>query len=262
MTSSPLGSLPPLGAPRFSRLANVVLLPEAASTNDVARRFVERALAESEDLPPTAVVTRRQTQGRGRAGRSWVLPDGRGLAISLVVPWPEGPERVRVPVVWGVAIAEGLSSAYQIAVQLKWPNDLVVGGRKLAGLLVEARSSDGEGFAVIGIGLNVTATRGDLADLPGATSLFLEGVAKDRLAGDAPVLTLLGILDEALAHPPTDLAAAFARVTVHAAGDPLRVTEGSRIVEGRYAGVTADGFLKLETPAGEKVLVSGDVEKF
>lgn len=261
-TLSPLGALAPLHGARFPRLSNVALLGEAGSTNDVARRYVERALEEGEELPPTAVVTTRQPKGRGRAGRSWRLPDGKGLAVSLIVPWPEGPQRVRVPIVWGVVLARGLSRAYALDVRLKWPNDLVVGGAKLGGLLVEARAAEGEGFAIVGIGLNVTAGAEDLDGLPGATSLLLAGVSSEELEGEAPLVTLLGILDEAIDEGPADLAAEFARWTVHREGEPLRVTDAGRQVEGRYAGVTADGFLKLETPAGEKIVVSGDVTEF
>lgn len=260
--SSPLGALAPLGGVRFARLANVVLLEEAGSTNDVARRIVERALAESEEILPTVVVTRRQPRGRGRAGRSWLLPEGRGLALSLIVPWPEGPERVRVPIAWGIALAEGLSRAFLLDVRLKWPNDLLAGGKKLGGLLVEARAADGEGYAVVGLGLNVTATYEDLADLPAATSLLLEGASRDRLAGDVPLISLLRILDAGLEDLPSDLPGAFARFSAHAPGDRLRVADGARTVEGRYTGVTGDGFLKLETESGERILVSGDVTRF
>jgi biotin-[acetyl-CoA-carboxylase] ligase BirA-like protein len=239
-----------------------VLLHEAGSTNDVARVFVERALAEGEDLPPTAVVTRRQPQGRGRAGRSWSLPEGRGLAVSLIVPWPEGPGRVRVPVLWGIALARGLSRAFGLPVRLKWPNDLLVVGRKLGGILVEARGVGKEGYAVIGIGLNVTATAEDLTGLPGATSLQLAGAPTETLVEDAPLLALLDVLDGTLGSEPGDLVESFSGVTAHAPEETLRVKDGDRVMEGRYAGITEDGFLRLETASGEKVLLSGDVEKF
>ena len=73
------------------------LSPETPSTNDVGEAIVEKMLAESEDIRPTVIVAGEQTAGHGRAGRSWTPLPG-ALAVSVIVPWPEGPGRVRLPV--------------------------------------------------------------------------------------------------------------------------------------------------------------------
>lgn len=256
---------PPFGGPRFARLQNIIALESTDSTNEVARGFIERALAESEELLPTVIVTARQTAGRGRAGRTWLATPGEALALSLVVPWPEGPGRIRVPLEIGIALAAGISKEFDIEVRLKWPNDLLVGCKKLGGILVEAKAGDdGEGYAAAGIGLNRCATREELdaAGLPDATSLSIEGAAPASLAGDAPILRILSILDAALETPEGDLCERFAAVSAHRMGESLSVREGSRTVTGKYLGVTSDGLLRLGTEGGVETIISGDVIAF
>lgn len=263
--TSPLGSIVPLGGRRFERIGNVVFLGEADSTNSVARALVERMVAEETDILPTCIVARRQTAGKGRSGRTWLTAGEGAVAVSLVAPWPEGPERIHVPVAAGISLARSLSRSFGIALRLKWPNDLLAGGRKVAGLLVEGRTlPDGAGYVVVGLGLNVGASRSDLdaLGLPFATSLALEGVASAALEGDAPLLAVLSALDALLGDPPTDLPASFAEVTVHLPGDFLEVRDGERVVHGRYVGLSKDGLLRLEADAGVVELISGDVTSF
>jgi BirA family biotin operon repressor/biotin-[acetyl-CoA-carboxylase] ligase len=250
---------------RFAEIPNLMILPESESTNDVGRQLVERMLVDDSELVPTAILARRQTAGRGRAGRGWVSPPGESLTVSVIVPWPEGPGRVRVPVETGIALARGLSERWGVTIRLKWPNDLVIERKKVGGILVEARSGgEGGGYAVIGVGLNLTTSREafDAAGLPDATSLHLAGVPEDALSIETAAHAVLTAIDGLLATPVDDLPAEFAAVTVHAAGDRLTLRDGAKVVEGRYEGVTADGFLKLTTDDGSETLLSGDVTEF
>ena len=263
--TGPLGPLAPFGGLHFGRIANVILLEEATSTNDVARALVERMVAEDTDLLPTCVVARRQTAGKGRCGRTWEATGDGAVAVSLVAPWPEGPGRIRVPVTTGIALARSLSRAFGVELRLKWPNDLLSGGRKLGGILVEGRAlPDGTGYVVVGLGLNVGGTRGELdaLGLPAATSLALQGADPAALEGDAPFVAVLAAFDAALGGEIPDLPSAFEEVTVHRPGDVLEVRDGERRFHGRYAGLTEDGLLRLDTGAGVTELISGDVTSF
>lgn len=255
----------PLEGRSFSHIENVIYLPSTPSTNDVAKTIVEKMLAESEDVRPTIIVAGEQTAGHGRMGRSWTPLPG-ALAVSVIVPWPAGPERVRLPVRAGIALARGLSRAFALDVRLKWPNDLLVNRRKLGGILVEARANDeGEGWAVVGVGLNVRGTRKDLdvRGLRDATSLEDAGVAAAKLAGVAPLSALLDILDVPLGEAGKDpLEEAFAAVSAHAPGDAMSVMDAGRSVSGVFRGVNADGALRLSTGRGEETIVSGDVVLF
>ncbi len=263
--TGPLGHLAPFGGRRFERIANVLLLGEAPSTNDVARALVERMVAEETDILPTCVAARRQTAGKGRSGRTWETAGDGAVAVSLVAPWPEGPGRIRVPVATGIALARSLSRAFGIDLRLKWPNDLLSREKKVGGILVEGRIlPDGTGYVVVGLGLNVRATRAELdaLGLPAATSLALEGADPAAIEGDAPLVAVLDALDAALGEEIEDLPAAFGEVTIHRPGDFLEVRDGESVVSGRYAGLTKDGLLRLESESGVAELVSGDVTVF
>ncbi len=262
---SPLGARAPLSGRRFETIGNVILLDAVGSTNDVGRRTAERLLADGTEIPPTAIVARRQTAGRGRAGRSWSSIGETGLAISLILPWPEGPERIRLPLRLGIVLARGLSSRFGIDVRLKWPNDLLFLGKKLGGLLVEARAApEGEGYAVAGIGLNVRSTRAslDAEKLPLATSLLLAGVPEESLVHEDVVARVLEVLDEGLSTPPENLPSAFAEVSAQKAGERIELTDGGRRISGSFLGVTADGLLRLGTAGGEETLLTGEIVPF
>jgi BirA family transcriptional regulator, biotin operon repressor / biotin---[acetyl-CoA-carboxylase] ligase len=263
VTRSPLASIAPFGGCRFGTLENLISVRTVGSTNEVGREIAAKMLAEDNEILPTAIVAERQEGGRGRSGRRWESPEG-SLAVSLLLPWPEGPQRVRLPMEIAIPLARSLSEAFGVEVRLKWPNDLVVGGRKLGGILIETRISDeGEGAAVVGVGLNATTSRESLdgLGLPGATSLAAAGAPAAALSGDRAVLALLAALDAAVASE-TDVAAEFAAVSAHAIGEPIAVHDGPRRVEGTFQGVTADGFLRLQTPMGEEIVLSGEVESF
>ena len=123
----------------------VLWYPELGSTNDVAG-----VLAEQDASEGLVVAADRQTAGRGRLGRSWASPAGAGIYASVVLR-PSSPAATLVTIAAGVAVAEGIRSATGLAVLLKWPNDVQVGQRKLAGILAEAAAS----HIVLGIGINV-----------------------------------------------------------------------------------------------------------
>ena len=129
----------------------------------------------ADDAPEGAlVVADEQTQGRGRLGRRWEAPPGTSLLFSLALrPRVPGDRLPELSLVAGGAVAEAVADATGLDVEVKFPNDLLVGGRKVAGILAEAR----EGLVVLGIGVNVNQ-RAD--ELPGETRLPATSL---RLAG-------------------------------------------------------------------------------
>lgn len=135
------------------------------STNDEIRRLADAGTGEG-----LIVLAHRQTQGRGRRGAAWFSPPGESLAFSVLIR-PAEPKALwpRLALVAGLAVAEALEEFLPL-VGIKWPNDVWVGDKKIAGILVEA----GKDYAVVGIGLNVNTRSfpGEVADI--ATSLALE----------------------------------------------------------------------------------------
>ncbi|NHC14670.1 biotin--[acetyl-CoA-carboxylase] ligase [Motilibacter deserti] len=168
---------------------DVSVLAETGSTNaDLAVRAREGARAG------TVLVADLQTAGRGRSGRSWSAPPRSSLAVSVLLRPVDIPaERWGwLPLLAGVAVAEVVRRVAQLEATLKWPNDVLVDDRKLAGLLAE-RVDGGVGPAlVLGIGLNTTLTAEE-RPVPTATSLLLEGAAEtDRTKVLVAVLSELG----------------------------------------------------------------------
>lgn len=118
---------------------------EVGSTNDIAGTFAEKAADEG-----LVVLAERQTAGRGRLGRSWASPPGAGIYVSVVLR-PSGDAAKLVTIAAGVAVTDGIASATGLSTHVKWPNDVQVSGRKLAGILAEGAAS----HVVLGIGINV-----------------------------------------------------------------------------------------------------------
>lgn len=204
---------------------------------------------------PAAVVADEQTAGRGTRDRRWLAPRGTGLLVSFVLPGPP-PAAPVASLVAGVAVARALDVLGAAGVSLKWPNDVLLGGRKVAGILTQAASGPG-GHLVIGIGLNVAQSDADLADLrTTATSLGLAGVPADRLAALAALARQVAA---AFAVPPVAVLDEW-RARSSVLGHPVTVTRaGEEPVRGLAAGLDPDGALRVETAYGPVRILTGEV---
>jgi BirA family transcriptional regulator, biotin operon repressor / biotin---[acetyl-CoA-carboxylase] ligase len=194
----------------------------------------------------TLVTAESQTAGRGRQGRTWSAAPGEALLVSVIVRGVE-PGAALLPLAAAVAVCEALAP---IEAKIKWPNDVWVERRKVAGILIEGRPQ--EGWAVVGIGLNVR-TREFPAELrETATSLALAGV--DTSVGDA-LGALLFALERWLGAPAAEVLGAWrARDALH--GERVRWAAGA----GTAAGISDSGGLVVETDAGARVeLDAGEV---
>lgn len=218
-----------LGSPRLHlRLTD--------STNERAR-----ALAASGAPHGTLVTAREQSAGRGRQGRTWSAPPGRALLCSVVL---RNPPRL-LPLAAGVAVA----SVAGADAQVKWPNDVLVARRKVAGILVEGRPQ--ERWAVLGIGLNVAVRISDLPDelRDRAGTLGLEPAAVDGV-----LVQLLEALELWLgASEASVLDAVRSRDALR--DQPVHWATGS----GVGGGIDGDGRLIVITEAGRVALDAGEV---
>lgn len=211
----------------------------------------------------SVVVCERQTSGRGRRGRSWLSSPGDSLTFSLLWRFAGGtPPPTGLSLAVGVAVARVLEAMGAAGIGLKWPNDILADGAKLGGILIETLTSGGRHVAVIGIGLNVR--------LPEHVASAVDGVAGalDAVMPYAPSRNLLlaGLLDGLAAMLDEFARSGFAGLieewmarNVHAGQRVGILAEGAAPVEGRCAGVDADGALLLETAAGLRRIVSGEV---
>lgn len=231
--------------------ADVHLFARVGSTNEVARR-----LATSGAPDGTVVLAEEQTAGRGRAGRSWSSPPGRGLWLSLLLrPGSEGLPLL--PLLTGLVAARALDPFLPGSpVAIKWPNDLLVDGRKLGGILAEASWEGGATRAlVVGVGLNLLQERADFpAELrEHATSVRIEaGTGPPRLeVADRLVPALLRRLRGGSELTAAELAELRERDALR--GTLVAVTDphsGAPVAEGAAEGIDADGALLLRDAAG------------
>jgi len=219
---------------------------ETGSTNDDAR-----ALALVGAPAGTAVLARRQTHGRGRAGRAFASPEG-GMYLSVVL------RPLLAPAQWGLlSLAAALDVALALRatgfpVDVKWPNDLLLGGRKVGGILAEARV-DRDGFVVVGIGLNLERAP---EDVPGATALAAHAPPPDARALATRIAEALVARVAALERDGPEATLAGLRATCATLGRKVSWEKG----EGVAVDVAEDGALVVQDKEGRRHRVlAGDV---
>jgi BirA family biotin operon repressor/biotin-[acetyl-CoA-carboxylase] ligase len=220
---------PALGYPRLH-------LRRTDSTNTRARELAAAGVPHG-----MLVTAAEQSAGRGRQGRAWTAPAGRALLCSLVI---RDPPRL-LPLAAGAAVAELVG----LEARIKWPNDVQVDGRKVAGILVEGRPQ--EGWAVVGIGLNVALRPDDLPaelrDLAGTLGLEPDAV-------ESTLARLLELLGDWLAAGPAEVLTAV-RARDALLGRPVRWAGG----KGVGAGLDDDGRLLVRGAQGQIALDAGEV---
>ena len=230
-------------------LPSVHLFARVRSTNDVAR-----ALADGGAPHGTLVLAEEQTAGRGRGGRAWDSPAGLGVWMTMVARPASLPAPGLLPILVGLAAAEALDPFVRPAVtQVKWPNDLQLAGRKVAGILCEG-SWDGArpGAVVVGIGLNVLHAPADFPEEVRETATSLRIVAgwsppRAEVAG-----AVAAAVARALRDPPPRLTGAMLdalRRRDALEGRPVRVT-GAAETAGTAMGVSPAGALLVRTQEG------------
>ena len=217
-----------------------------ASTQDVLR---------CSGLPEGAVaVTEHQTSGRGRAGRRWEDAPGRALLLSVLLRPPAGSQVQQLSLVAGLAVAETVEPARDVA-SLKWPNDVLLDGRKVAGILLEASGEE----VVCGIGVNVSQTEAELpvgTRLPSASLLTATGEAPDRAELLASLLVTLEHRYDAWRR--SGLASLLDELEPRNALRGKRVTAG--VESGTASGIAPDGRLTVQRDDGSTLFVgSGEI---
>lgn len=240
---------PPIGGP-------LIWMTETGSTNDVC---VSHARAGT---PQGLVVgADHQTGGRGRRGRTWVDAPGHALMFSVLLRPALGPDRVGLlPIVVAVAVADAISAASSAAVEIAWPNDVLIDGRKVAGILCEVSlDRDNVAWAVVGIGINVASVP-EVSD-----ARWQPGCLAD--AGVAPcrpelLVSLLSALDaryaQWLAEGSDDIVRRFSQRD-HLAGRrvSLRTTTGT--LDGEAVGLDPAGCLMVDAGQGVQHLAAAEV---
>lgn len=236
-------------ASQFPDPFRLMIRDSAGSTNDEAKLLGDNGAADGLTL-----LALEQHAGRGRRGNAWFCPPGDALAFSIVVR-PQEPKALwpRLALATGLAVAEAAES-FGCAAGIKWPNDVWLGHRKVAGILVEA----GNDFAVVGIGINVHTTDfpADIADT--ATSLQL---ASSRPPPRPEVLTAIVQRFARRRHQIgsefTELLDAVRKRCV-LAGNRITLLTNDGPFAGRCTGINDHGALLLKTPQGIRPFIQAD----
>jgi BirA family biotin operon repressor/biotin-[acetyl-CoA-carboxylase] ligase len=232
---------------------------ETGSTN---ADLLARAAA-GEDVDGVALIAEHQTAGRGRQGRRWSAAPRAQITLSVGVGTGDVPASGWgwLPLATGVAVVDALAGVAGVKAGLKWPNDVLAGGRKLAGILAEVAAA--QGVIVVGVGLNVTLRPEEVGDV-GATSLLELGVEepdRDRLAG--ALLRELGrrVVDWRAVGGADERLISDYQSRSQTIGSPVRaMLPGGREIVGTARAIDQQGRLCIETRDGETLPVSaGDV---
>ncbi|HJS19558.1 MAG TPA: biotin--[acetyl-CoA-carboxylase] ligase [Anaerolineales bacterium] len=239
-------------------LGDIRYFDSIGSTNDEA---LARAASDTPDL--SVVIADEQTAGRGRLNRKWFTPKGTALAFSVILrpTVDEKPHLTRIVGLAALAVAESLR-VQGLPAQIKWPNDILIRGRKVSGILVESVwSGEDADCAVIGIGVNVLK-----GSVPPADVLQYPATSLEDELGQAPERTdllhgILAALIELRPHLKTDEFITQWESLLALREETVQVeSESSAAITGQVSGLESDGSLRLQNEHGEFVTVRfGDV---
>jgi BirA family transcriptional regulator, biotin operon repressor / biotin---[acetyl-CoA-carboxylase] ligase len=247
----------------FGDAAKVHVFETIGSTNAVA---VEAAAAGAPE--GSIFFADEQTAGRGRGGHSWHSARGTGVYVSVLLR----PRLAPADVLWlsliaGLAVHDAIRRISAMDADLRWPNDIMLGAKKMGGILSEATTDPQRiRHAVIGIGVNVNQPVFPLELRPSATSLFIE------TGREWPRMEIIGALLESLdkdyravqegGRARAAMLERFAQASTYIQGARVHVNEhGAGEFEGTTAGLDEHGFLRVQTSTGMRTVVSGGVRK-
>jgi BirA family biotin operon repressor/biotin-[acetyl-CoA-carboxylase] ligase len=229
------------------------------STNTEAARQAQQGAAEG-----LCIVAREQTAGRGRLQRQWISPAGAGLYFSIVLrPRVDTARWSLLPLMAAVAVHDALVESCALKTDIKWPNDILFGEKKLCGILAETVETESGRAVVAGIGINLTAAAfpPDVHEV--ATSVAT--ATSSEPDADVVLASLVRALEQRYetfqsAGGPAAIVREWVNRSTYATGRKVRVANGTESFEGVTRGLEPDGALRVETDAGEiRIVRAGDV---
>ena len=238
-------------------IESLAVIPRVASTNLIARRIVAECIENELSLPQAVIIAEEQFAGMGRNSRSWSSPAGKGIYATTLLTRPTA-ELPLVPLTVANIVATYLRDVFSIDARIKWPNDILVDGRKIAGILIEARIQDDRTFLVIGVGINVDPIR----DEARPNAIAIREVSKRAFGGIAQAIeAFIEHVDERVSRPfdREAVLAEWRALSVHKAGDRIASVVGERTITGTWVGIDDQG-RALVRDGGELMTISaGDI---
>jgi BirA family biotin operon repressor/biotin-[acetyl-CoA-carboxylase] ligase len=243
--------------PRLRTIESLAVIPRVASTNLIARRIVNECIENELSLPQAMIIAGEQFAGRGRNERSWSSPAGKGIYATTLLTRPVG-ELALVPLAIANIVASYLRDTYAIDARIKWPNDVLVGKQKIAGILIEARVQEDRAFLMIGTGINVEPVQDDTR--PNATSIR-EATTRSLSGIDDATRAFVEHLDEWLSHPleHDSVLEAWRALAIHRPGDRIHCVLAEKTVDGTWARIDEEGRAVVNTSEGTIAVSAGDL---
>ncbi|HXH39316.1 MAG TPA: biotin--[acetyl-CoA-carboxylase] ligase [Thermoanaerobaculia bacterium] len=242
---------------RLTTIESIAVIPRVASTNLVGRRIVNECIENELSLPKAIIIAGEQFAGRGRNSRQWSSPAGKGIYATTLLSMPANQLSL-VPLEMANIVASYLREVFAIDARVKWPNDILVDGRKIAGILIEARMNEERAFLLIGTGINVEPVADDRR--PNATTIS-EVSPRDFRGIDVATEAFVEHLDLRLGRTFEREAVLeeWRGYSIHETGDRIQCLVGERNVEGTWDGIDEYGRALLRN-GGETIAVSaGDL---
>ena len=236
----------------------IIYFDSIDSTNSYAKKKIDR-LKEG-----TVILAEKQTAGRGRRGREWISPDGTGIWMSIALK-PDIPPRegIKMTQITVAAVCKSIRELTKLDALIKWPNDIVINGKKVCGILTEMAGELNEiNYIVIGIGINV-----NMKDFPDeikkhASSLFIEGNKKiDRKILLIDILKKFeNLYDAYMENLNLNETLSIVRNYSAILGKNIRIIQGKSVKTARAVGINDDGLLLVETEdGGREPISSGEI---
>jgi BirA family biotin operon repressor/biotin-[acetyl-CoA-carboxylase] ligase len=242
---------------RLTTLESIAVIPRVASTNLVGRRIVNECIENELSLPKAIIIAGEQFAGRGRNARQWSSPAGKGIYATTLLSMP-ATQLPLVPLEMANIVASYLREVFAIDARVKWPNDVLVGGRKIAGILIEARMNEERAFLLIGTGINVEPVDDDTR--PNATTIS-EVSTRDFRGIDVAIEAFIEHLDLRLGRPLEREAVLeeWREYSIHETGDRIQCLIGDRNIEGTWGGIDEHGRALLRNGVETIAVSAGDL---
>ncbi|MGZ4779970.1 MAG: biotin--[acetyl-CoA-carboxylase] ligase [Thermoanaerobaculia bacterium] len=242
---------------RLHALESLAIIPRVSSTNQIARRVLDECIENDLLLPKAIIVAGEQFAGRGRNQRSWSSPPGKGIYATILLTRPAS-ELAVLPLEIANAIASWLREAFGIGALIKWPNDIVVNGRKIAGILIEARLQDKRAYVAIGIGINVEPFQSD--QRPNAISIA-EANPRGYHGIEAATIAFIEAIDRSLSFPRErhQILEEWRAMSSHHDGDSITCVLSDRTVSGKWRGIDEHGRALLQNDRETIAVSAGDI---
>jgi BirA family transcriptional regulator, biotin operon repressor / biotin---[acetyl-CoA-carboxylase] ligase len=240
---------------RLKIIESIALIPRVASTNLVARRIVAECIENELSLPQAMIIAGEQFAGVGRNARAWSSPPGKGIYATTLLTRPS-TDLSLVPLAIANIIVTYLNDIFGVKGQIKWPNDVLVNGKKIAGILIEARIQDDRAFLIVGTGINVEPVQ----DEARPNAIAISEVTKKFNGVAAATEEFVKHLDQRLSMPfdSRSILTEWRSHTIHKQGDRVTSIIGERTASGEWMGIDDQGRALLRNGSEVMTVSAGE----